>query len=102
MLRQVGRQSGGIIFKEDLNVTNKIALICISPIWVFLLYVVVVFYDGGDSRLFKLGSSRMQLGFLGMVVPASAAALSSLVIFTIRRIFQRTDRNAKNGKTRIL
>lgn len=96
MLRQVGGRGGGLIFKENLSPANKVALIFISPIWVFLLYVVVVLYDGGDSRLFKLGSSRIQLGFWGMVVPASTAALCSLVIFTMKRVFQRVDKNAKN------
>ena len=88
MLSQIGKGGGGVIFKKNLNAINKVALICLLPIWFFLLYVVVVLYGGGDSRLFALGSSRMQLGLWGMAVPASAAALSSLIVFTIKRVLR--------------
>jgi hypothetical protein len=89
MSGQIGGKTGGVIFKYELSVANKIFLIGLLPIWIFLFYAVVFLYAGGDSRLFNLGSSRVHLALFGMVVPASSAGLLSLVIFTIKRVFLR-------------
>lgn len=89
MSKQIGGKKGGMLFKYHLSIANKLFLVGILPIWIFLFYAVFFLYSGGDSRLFNLGSSRVHLALFGMVVPASSAGLLCLVVFTVKRVFSR-------------
>lgn len=86
--KKIGILKSGLIFKPVLSIGNRFALLIMIPLWLALLYFCTL-SDGQDVRIFKIGTSRIQLALFGISVPALAGGLLALIVQSFRRIFWR-------------
>lgn len=79
--RERDGKGDGLLFrpKDKLGFFPRVALLVLSPLWLFLAYVGL-FYWGGDTRLFAFGSSFLQLSMLGILGPILTAIALALGI----------------------
>jgi hypothetical protein len=91
---QVGISKTGLLFKEPLSFINRLSLLLLVPLWLFLAYAAIIFNNGQDTRLFAFGSSRLMLGLFGMAIPLAIASSLVLAAFSIKRAVLRTSKCA--------
>lgn len=85
MNSEVGHAKSGLLFKSRLSFWNRLGLLLITPIWLFLAYVGFSLNDGGNTRFLFLGASRLHLALFGMTIPLGVAAMLALTCFSVKR-----------------
>lgn len=74
------------ISKENIGFGHHIFLVFVSgPIFVLLGLAAFTFWHGGDTRNFAFGSSRVELGLYGIIVPMSSALCLALGIASFKK-----------------
>lgn len=82
---QVSIENKGFLFRKKLLIRHRLAVLLTTPLWFFLFYVSIFWFAGEDSRLFKIGTSRIGLGLWGMAVPMASAITICLGVFGLKR-----------------
>jgi hypothetical protein len=85
MVQQIGTNKTDMLFKAHLSLGNRAALLILTPLWLALAYAFIFLNHGGDTRLVAFGTSRIQLGLLGMVFYIGVAGLLAITAFSIKR-----------------
>lgn len=86
MNSQIGIGKTDMIFKSRLSIWNRLVVLLLLPLWLFLTYAFTLNH-GGDTRLVAFGTSRLQLAIFGMAIPAGMAGTLALALFSIKRVF---------------
>jgi hypothetical protein len=87
-----GGLQGGTMAKSrsEFSAAEWLGMVLGIPFFIVLGVTGMLWYQGQDSRLFAIGSSRAQLGLLGMLVPLSSAlCLSGAAAFLAKLVFGR-------------
>ena len=87
MNSQVGVDKTSMIFKVKLSLWNRLVLLLLMPLWLFLTYAGFNLNHGGDTRMIAFGTSRLQLAIFGMGFQVGVTGSLALVFFSIRRFF---------------
>lgn len=75
------------VSSEKLTIWNRLGLLLLTPVWAGLCIGGWYAFDGGDARLFKVGSSLTMLVCFGWVAPAALGSSSFLFLASIKKAF---------------
>lgn len=83
----VSRKSGLLAKKKsEMKIRHYLFLLFVSaPLFVFLGLVALFFWHGGDTRNVEFGSSRIDLGWYGVLGPMSAALCLVLGVASFKK-----------------
>lgn len=93
LLWKWGQKSDGkydtLLFKpeEKLTIGNRLVLLLLTPLWAGLFIGEWFAFDGGDARLFKLGSSLPVLICFGWIAPGSLAVAAFTFLASLKKAF---------------
>jgi hypothetical protein len=87
MNSQLGLNKTDMIFKARLSFGNRLTLLVLLPLWVFLTFAGFNLNHGGDTRMIAFGTSRIQLAMFGMAFQLGVAGTLALALFSIKRLF---------------
>lgn len=87
MNSQLGLNKTDMIFKARLSFGNRLTLLILLPLWVFLAFAGFGLNHGGDTRMVAFGTSRIQLAMFGMAVHLGVAGMLTVTLFSIKRLF---------------
>lgn len=87
MNSQVGSNKTDMIFKVHLSIANRLTLLLLLPLWIFLTYAGFSLNHGGDTRMIAFGTSRLQLAVFGVAIQVSVALTLSVALFSAKRFF---------------
>lgn len=86
MNSQVGPNKTDMIFKASLSFGNRLTLLLLLPLWLFLAYAAFSLNHGGNTRMFAFGTSRLALAIFGMGGQIAASGMLALALFSIKRL----------------
>jgi hypothetical protein len=96
MNEQLQNNKTDMIFKPTLSFGNRLTILLLLPLWLFLTYVSFNLNHGGDTRIIAFGTSRIQLALFGMVFQFGMTGMLVLSIFSVKRLL--TVNKTKGGK----
>lgn len=87
MNSQLGLNKTDMLFKARLSFGNRLTLLILLPLWVFLTFAGFSLNHGGDTRMIAFGTSRLQLAVFGMAFQLGVAGTLAVTLFSIKRLF---------------